>query len=313
MIARRLGMEEERISILHYAAILHDVGKLGVPTRLLQKDGKFDEAELQAIRVHPVRGVDVVRDIAFLNEAYTAILHHHERMDGRGYPTGLAGERIPRFARIIAVADAFDSMTSTRSYRPARSVPEAMAELRACAGSQFDPVMVDAMQEALTEAEGEGRPWLGDGTMPDFAGFQEEPGLATRVISGTSVPAQAREPAEMDAGALNAGPAVGVSVNGAANGSTHGSTNGAANGASHTVGTGNGNGTYPGATFGERAIPRPTVPESAANGFDHDDPAFVVPSPMGDRPESDAAQADEQRGDREQSGTASRAARWGRR
>lgn len=169
MIARRLGMDEKRIGVLSYAAILHDVGKLGVPTRLLQKDGAFNAAELEAIRVHPVRGVDVVRDIAFLNEAYEAILHHHERMDGRGYPTGLVGERIPRFARIIAVADAFDSMTSTRSYRPARSVPDAMDELRACAGTQFDPVMVAAMEAALSEAEGEGRPWLGDGTLPELA------------------------------------------------------------------------------------------------------------------------------------------------
>lgn len=182
MIARRLGLEEERISILRYAAILHDVGKLGVPTRLLQKDGKFDAAELEAIRVHPVRGVDVVRDIAFLNEAYTAILHHHERMDGRGYPTGLAGECIPRFTRIIAVADAFDSMTSTRSYRPARSVRDAVDELRACAGSQFDPAMVAAMEQALTEAERDGRPWPSDGMLPDIA--QQRTGPPSRVLAG---------------------------------------------------------------------------------------------------------------------------------
>jgi hypothetical protein len=165
LIAHRLGLEEDRVSILSYAAILHDVGKLGVPTRLLQKDGRLDPMELAAIRVHPARGVEVVRDIAFLDEAYTAILHHHERMDGRGYPTGLAGDEIPEFARIIAVADAFDSMTSTRSYRPARPVPEAVVELRNCAGSQFDPVMVDAIEEALDEIERAGRPWTGDGTI----------------------------------------------------------------------------------------------------------------------------------------------------
>lgn len=220
MIARRLGLEEERISILRYAAILHDVGKLGVPTRLLQKDGKFDDAEFEAIRVHPVRGVDVVRDIAFLNEAYTAILHHHERMDGRGYPTGLAGERIPSFARIIAVADAFDSMTSTRSYRPARSVPDAVAELRACAGSQFDPVMVGAMEESLAEAEREGRPWLGDGTMPDFV----PPRGGRQRFAGD-------EFRELEAALLNAGPPIGT-------------------------------------------------PEDSGADYDHDDPAFVVPSPL---------------------------------
>jgi hypothetical protein len=299
MIARRLGMEEERISILRYAAILHDVGKLGVPTRLLQKDGKFDEAELEAIRVHPVRGVDVVRDIAFLNEAYTAILHHHERMDGRGYPTGLAGERIPRFARIIAVADAFDSMTSTRSYRPARSVPDAVAELRACAGSQFDPAMVDAMQAALAEAEREGRPWLGDGTMPEVAAFETKLGLPTRVIGGAPVPAQAKEADGMDAGALNAGPAVGLPMNGVANGASHDAANGA--------------GSYSGASYADRTIPRPAVPESAENGYDHDDPAFVVPSPMTDKSSSDGQQADEQRSGREKSGPLNRPPRWGRR
>jgi hypothetical protein len=303
MIARRLGMEEQRISILHYAAILHDVGKLGVPTRLLQKDGKFDEAELEAIRVHPVRGVDVVRDIAFLNEAYTAILHHHERMDGRGYPTGLSGERIPRFARIIAVADAFDSMTSTRSYRPARSVSEAVAELRACAGSQFDPAMVDAMHAALVEAEREGQPWLGDGTMPAFAPFQNELGLPTRVLSGTPVPAQANGSAQLDAGALNAGPTMGIPRNGAAKGTASDASHDAANGV----------GGHPGAAYSEHAIPRPAVPESGANGFDHDDPAFVVPSPMGEKSAADAGQPGEQSGDRVRSAPQPRATRWGRR
>jgi hypothetical protein len=305
MIARRLGMEEERISILHYAAILHDVGKLGVPTRLLQKDGKFDEAELEAIRVHPVRGVDVVRDIAFLNEAYTAILHHHERMDGRGYPTGLSGERIPRFARIIAVADAFDSMTSTRSYRPARSVIDAVAELRACAGSQFDPVMVEAMQDALAEAEREGRPWLGDGTMPSLEpDFAPSPGTfaaSGRVISGTPLSADERDVAALDAGALNSGLAVGVARNGATNGANHAAANGL-------------------------AIPRPTAPESDVNGFDHDDPAFVVPSPVPDnqqaegrRPEDGGSaeagfdRRDNHSAERERSGPPSRAPRWGRR
>jgi hypothetical protein len=215
MIARRLGLDEDRIAILSYAAILHDVGKLGVPTRLLQKDGQFDAAELEAIRVHPVRGVDVVRDIAFLDEAYTAILHHHERMDGRGYPTGLAGEAIPKFARIIAVADAFDSMTSTRSYRPARPVPDALVELRNCAGSQFDPAMVAAMQEAIAEAEREGRPWLGDGTgsVPADSG---SPALNADEYDHDD-PAFSVPPALPDqrrAAAANGGPANRSSVNG---------------------------------------------------------------------------------------------------
>jgi hypothetical protein len=172
LIAEQLRLTEERTAVLRHAAILHDVGKLGVPTRLLRKTGQLDSAEFAAIRLHPARGVDVVRDIAFLDEAYSAILHHHERMDGHGYPSGLAGAQIPRFARIIAVADAFDSMTSTRSYRGARSVPDALAELRRCAGAQFDPDMVTAMERAIGDLARTGRSWLGDGTVPGPGGLE---------------------------------------------------------------------------------------------------------------------------------------------
>jgi HD-GYP domain-containing protein (c-di-GMP phosphodiesterase class II) len=98
-----------------------------------------------------MRGLEIVRQIGFLTEALDGIMHHHERMDGKGYPMGLAGDEIPEFARVIAVADAFDSMTSTRSYRGARSVEEAVAELRKCSGLQFDPMLVDAFIAALGE------------------------------------------------------------------------------------------------------------------------------------------------------------------
>ena len=98
-----------------------------------------------------MRGLEIVRQIGFLTEALDGIMHHHERMDGKGYPMGLAGDEIPEFARVIAVADAFDSMTSTRSYRGARSVEEAVAELRKCSGMQFDPVLVDAFIAALSQ------------------------------------------------------------------------------------------------------------------------------------------------------------------
>lgn len=149
MIARAVGMREDRVESVRYAGILHDVGKLGVPTRLLQKSGRLTDDEYAAIQMHPLRGVEMVRGIEFLNEAYVGIMHHHERVDGRGYPVGLRGSGIPEFARVIAVADAFDSMTSTRSYRGARTVDEAVAELRRCAGVQFDPALVEAFVCAL--------------------------------------------------------------------------------------------------------------------------------------------------------------------
>ena len=139
LLARQIGMGAERVEAIRYAGMLHDVGKLGVPTKVLQKTGPLTEEELAAIQLHPMRGLEIVRQIGFLTEALDGIMHHHERMDGQGYPMGLAGDEIPEFARVIAVADAFDSMTSTRSYRGARSVEEAVAELRKCSGTAVRP------------------------------------------------------------------------------------------------------------------------------------------------------------------------------
>ncbi|MEW1722192.1 HD-GYP domain-containing protein [Streptomyces sp. NPDC093109] len=149
LIAEEMGMERERIETLRFAGILHDVGKLGVPTRVLRKDGPLTPDERRVIELHPEYGHEMVRGIGFLGEARSAILHHHERLDGSGYPYGLAGDRIPEFARVVAVADAFDAMTSTRSYRRGRPVPAAVAELERCAGTQFDPEMVRALVRAL--------------------------------------------------------------------------------------------------------------------------------------------------------------------
>jgi HD superfamily phosphohydrolase YqeK len=153
MIARAIGMHPERVEAIRYAGMLHDVGKLGVPTKVLQKTGQLTEEEYAAIQLHPLRGLEIIREIGFLDEALAGIMHHHERIDGRGYPMGLAGDEIPEFARVLAVADAFDCMTSTRSYRGARSVAEAVAELRRCSRTQFDPAFVDALVAAV-EREG---------------------------------------------------------------------------------------------------------------------------------------------------------------
>jgi hypothetical protein len=185
MIAREIGMRDERIEAIRYAGMLHDVGKLGVPTRVLQKTGKLTEEEYAAIQLHPIRGLDIVREIGFLDEALAGIMHHHERIDGRGYPMGLAGDEIPEFARVLAVADAFDSMTSTRSYRGARPVAEAIEELRKWAGTQFDPAFVDAFVTAIMR-EGWHRTEPPEIAAGDLAAItaqdRNDPGAPLRVI-----------------------------------------------------------------------------------------------------------------------------------
>jgi HD-GYP domain-containing protein (c-di-GMP phosphodiesterase class II) len=142
MIARRLSMNEDRVNALEYAGTLHDVGKLGVPTGVLQKAGKLTDEEFDAIKTHPVRGHEIVRDIEFLDEALAGIYHHHERIDGRGYPDGLMGDRIPMTARILAVAETYDVLTSPDSYRIQMSAAEAEDELRRVAGTQLDGRLV---------------------------------------------------------------------------------------------------------------------------------------------------------------------------
>jgi HD-GYP domain-containing protein (c-di-GMP phosphodiesterase class II) len=151
MVARQIGMSADRTEAIRVAGMLHDVGKLGVPTQVLQKTGTLSPEEFAAIQLHPKRGLEIVSEIGFLFEALNGIMHHHERIDGRGYPMGLAGHEIPEFARVIAVADAFDSMTTTRSYREAKSIDFALDELRKGAGTQFDPVLVEAFIAAMKE------------------------------------------------------------------------------------------------------------------------------------------------------------------
>jgi hypothetical protein len=165
MIATEIGMRPERVTAIRYAGMLHDVGKLGVPTSVLQKRGSLTDDEYAAVQLHPMRGLDIVREIGFLDEALAGIMHHHERIDGRGYPMGLAGDEIPEFARVLGVADAFDAMTSDRSYRGARPIPEAIAELRKWAGKQFDPAFVDAFVTAIER----------DGWTPPEAAPAEDP------------------------------------------------------------------------------------------------------------------------------------------
>jgi len=197
MIGRRSGMREDRVTTLRYAGMLHDVGKLGVPTEVLQASGKLTDDQYEAIQLHPVRGREITKDLEFLGEAIEAIHLHHERIDGRGYPLGLKGAEIPEFARIIAVADAFDSMTTTRSYRGARSVEDAVDELRRCKGSQFDPVMVEALVDSV-QSDG----WElvdtstpPEGATPSQAIDEDDPTVASRlgIVVPMAVPRDASE------------------------------------------------------------------------------------------------------------------------
>ena len=150
-IARRLGWDEERLELLQLGGPLHDVGKLGVSEEVLAKPGRLDEEELAQIREHPKLGARILLRIAALRGALPYVLYHHERWDGAGYPTGRAGEQIPLEARVLAVADAFDAMTSDRPYRPALDREDALAEVARCAGTQFDPEIVRIFLELFAE------------------------------------------------------------------------------------------------------------------------------------------------------------------
>jgi len=124
---------------MHITGLVHDVGKIGVPEAVLCKPGKLTEDEFDLIRKHPEIGYRILKDIPQLKDILPGVLYHHERWDGNGYPHGLSQQQIPMVARLIALADSFDAMSSTRTYREARSRSEVLREIRQCAGTQFDP------------------------------------------------------------------------------------------------------------------------------------------------------------------------------
>lgn len=171
-LARACGQPEEWCRRLLYASRMHDVGKIGVPDRVLKKPGRLTDEEWQEMRRHPEIGAAILdgSDSPVLQMAADVALYHHERFDGRGYPQGLAGDAIPLSARIVAVADVFDALTSDRCYRRALPEEEAIGMIREGAGGHFDPEIVAAFLRvsaeilelraaiAAGEIEGEGRP-----------------------------------------------------------------------------------------------------------------------------------------------------------
>jgi len=143
-LAREMGWTEDKVELLRYAALIHDLGKVAIPEAILKKKGKLTASEYAQMKEHSLIGSTIIKDIKFLAGGAEIIRHHHERWDGRGYPDGLMGELIPEGSRILSVADAFDAMTSDRSYRRAMDVTTAIREIREGAGSQFDPRIAEA-------------------------------------------------------------------------------------------------------------------------------------------------------------------------
>jgi HD-GYP domain-containing protein (c-di-GMP phosphodiesterase class II) len=149
LIGRQMNLPVDAMEALKWASILHDVGKIGMPESLLNKPGRLDDEEFEIVKQHAWRGYEVVNHIRQLKTASQAVLFHHERLDGLGYPLGISGEAIPRLARIIAVADAFDALTTRRPYRDAWSMDDAYAEITRVCGTQLDPAPVQALGELL--------------------------------------------------------------------------------------------------------------------------------------------------------------------
>ncbi len=148
VVAARLGWDEGDVEVLRMGAALHDIGKLAVPEEILRKPGPLDDAELAEIRRHPEEGARMVAGVKALRLAVPAVLYHHERWDGQGYPVGIEGDAIPWEARVLAVVDSFDAMTTDRAYRKAISDDLAVQELERCSGTQFDPEVVRVFAEA---------------------------------------------------------------------------------------------------------------------------------------------------------------------
>jgi HD-GYP domain-containing protein (c-di-GMP phosphodiesterase class II) len=147
-LATWLGWDENRLRTLELGVPLHDIGKVTVSERILRKRGPLDPRELAEIRTHPAAGAKLISPVGPARYALPYVLYHHERWDGTGYPTRRAGTEIPEGARLLAIADAFDAMTSTRPYRRALPAAKALAEIERCAGSQFDPAMAAAFLDA---------------------------------------------------------------------------------------------------------------------------------------------------------------------
>ena len=153
MIARRLGLSEMDCESVRKTALMHDIGKIGIPDSILNKPARLTDEEYAVMKSHTLRGAEILKDFTLIDHVVEGALHHHERYDGRGYPNGMKGEDIPLFARIIGVADAFDAMTANRVYRKQMDFNYVLEEMRKGRGTQFDPQMVDILLELINEGQ----------------------------------------------------------------------------------------------------------------------------------------------------------------
>jgi putative nucleotidyltransferase with HDIG domain len=153
-IGRILGLDEQSLSYIEFAGLLHDIGKIGVPELILNKPGRLTDEEYGIISKHPLRGGRILSRLKNIQEVISSVIHHHERFDGTGHPDGLKGDQIPLGARILAVADSYDAMTSDRPYRKGMTHQIAVDELNRCAGTQFDPDIVAAFLQTRTGQTG---------------------------------------------------------------------------------------------------------------------------------------------------------------
>ena len=150
LLGKELGWSSEAVHRIGEAAYLHDIGKIGIPDRILTKAGKLNQREWELMRQHPALSADIIRPL-YGDDVVLGVRHHHERYDGRGYPDGLAGAEIPLIARAMCVVDSYDAMSFDRPYHRGLSFTDCLAELERCKGSQFDPVMVDAFARVLAD------------------------------------------------------------------------------------------------------------------------------------------------------------------